>query len=436
MIPKADDILESIRKIDQEFIINNDPDLTKMVKQSIEKVNLLSRKSKNITSEEDIMNSLQDINQLKTLIKLLEESKDITNQIPENTRFKFIKKIINRVIQFSTRPQEHFNEYLVRFNKILIKQAEAQSVYSNENIKSQISEVLNGIERKQYGQYNVEAKTLEEKIMNLENEVKFLYEKQSGTNNWLNLVSQSIEGNSKWIEATNKRIDSHDKIIEYIPETKSQSFSQSGEDLIIDYIMRKYNISSTRNLYLDIGANHYKYFNNTFKFYQNGFTGVLVEANPHLIDDLKNHRPKDSILNCGVSANTGDTLDFHIIKGEGISSFCKEFIDKASENDRNVQISEVISIKTRSLNNIIEKEFTDCPVLVSIDTEGTEIDILRTWNYESYRPFLFIIETIAYSSGLSVNKKRNDIINLMSERNYAEYAFTGINSIFIDELAL
>ena len=61
------------------------------------------------------------------------------------------------------------------------------------------------------------------------------------------------------------------------------------------------------------------------------------------------------------------------------------------------------------------------------------MDILKSTNFEKYRPYIFIIETIEYREKISVTNKRNDIINLMFENDYIEYAFTGVNSLFIDK---
>jgi len=65
-----------------------------------------------------------------------------------------------------------------------------------------------------------------------------------------------------------------------------QTYSQCGEDVIIDYaITRKLKISSPT--YLDIGANHPKWLSNTYRFYQRGCYGVCVEPDKELCDRFK-----------------------------------------------------------------------------------------------------------------------------------------------------
>ncbi len=53
------------------------------------------------------------------------------------------------------------------------------------------------------------------------------------------------------------------------------SFSQYGEDLIINKILRKINIGN----YLDLGSFHPIHFSNTFILYIRGWRGINIEGN-------------------------------------------------------------------------------------------------------------------------------------------------------------
>jgi hypothetical protein len=59
---------------------------------------------------------------------------------------------------------------------------------------------------------------------------------------------------------------------------EKKSFSQSGEDLIIDFIFNALGIS--RPSYIDIGAHHPYYLNNTAIFYLRGARGINIEPDP------------------------------------------------------------------------------------------------------------------------------------------------------------
>lgn len=98
-----------------------------------------------------------------------------------------------------------------------------------------------------------------------------------------------------------------------------RTYSQSGEDSIIMYIMAMKGIPLSECSYLDLGANHPKVMSNTYFFYEQGARGVLVEANPKLADELGNERSGDIVLNKCISGKSGEKLDFNILNLDGLS---------------------------------------------------------------------------------------------------------------------
>jgi hypothetical protein len=66
------------------------------------------------------------------------------------------------------------------------------------------------------------------------------------------------------------------------------SYSQSGEDLILDFLLYDLNIKPIT--YLDIGTNDPIEINNTYLFYTKGYSGVCVEPNPIMFEKIKRFR--------------------------------------------------------------------------------------------------------------------------------------------------
>jgi len=62
---------------------------------------------------------------------------------------------------------------------------------------------------------------------------------------------------------------------------KECSYSQMGEDIIMQYILRAIGMKSWT--WLDIGAYDPDVLSNTALWYKNGMRGINVEANPKLI---------------------------------------------------------------------------------------------------------------------------------------------------------
>lgn len=243
----------------------------------------------------------------------------------------------------------------------------------------------------------------------------------------------------KLSENLNDSIHSVMKLNDYVfhkDNDVEKSYSQAGEDIIVNFLLN-YSDSKTRcRSYLDIGCNHYKKLNNTYSLYLKGIRGVLVEANPKFIDELRNNRPDDIILNVGVGDVTGDKIPFYIMNGDGLSSFSLETVQKVMSEAKWLEIVETIDVPVMTFNDIIEKYYDEVPTVVSIDIEGEELKVLRSIDMESYRPYLYIIETVEYKTKIVSGNKRIDIIDFMENNDYYEYAFTGVNSIFVDKRAL
>lgn len=212
-----------------------------------------------------------------------------------------------------------------------------------------------------------------------------------------------------------------------------KSTSQSGEDMISEYVVRVLGKNLKQVTYLDLGANHAKLYSNTYHFYQKGVRGVLVEANPALIGELKLFRAGDVILNRCVASTSGETVDFYVLNGDGLSTPDKAGAEAAIAENPTLKIERVVPVRTITVEEILETYFDQAPTIVNLDIEGEEMNVLRSIDFTKYRPLLIIIETIPYRKHLVVGEKNQEIVAFMREKNYVEYAFTGINSIFLDK---
>lgn len=209
------------------------------------------------------------------------------------------------------------------------------------------------------------------------------------------------------------------------------SYSQSGEDAIAAYVLRFLGKAPGEVTYLDLGANHAKELSNTYCFYRLGARGVLVEANPELIPELVRTRPDDIVLNAVVGERSGETLDFYVLNGDGLSTVSLEDAQKACQLNPELTIKAKYEVESCTANEILEKHFTAAPDILSVDLEGLDETILRSIDYERYSPGIIILENIPYTPLLSVDQREYGCVDFLHGKGYTEYAFTGINSIFV-----
>jgi FkbM family methyltransferase len=206
-----------------------------------------------------------------------------------------------------------------------------------------------------------------------------------------------------------------------------ESFSQSGEDLIVKFIFETLKIDFPT--YLDIGAHHPCYLSNTYSFYKNGCTGVCIEPDPYLFKEFK-RRKRDVCLNVGIAEIPVECAKFYIMSVPTLNTFSREEALRY-ESYKNVKIIDTINISLQNINNIIENHFTACPNFISIDVEGYDLEILKSIDFNKWRPEVFIIETLTYTEDKS-EIKLFEIIEFMKSKNYMVYADTYINTIFVE----
>ncbi len=148
-----------------------------------------------------------------------------------------------------------------------------------------------------------------------------------------------------------------------------------------------------------------------------------------MIPALQKERSGDTILNRCIAPKSGEIIPFHVMNVDGLST-PEDVTDLLADNP-DLQLLETVNVETISVNDLLA-QMHQVPLLVNIDIEGMEMEILRSIDFTQYRPLVLILEMIPYSKKLPIGQKNQEIMAFLQEKGYVEYAFTGINSIFID----
>lgn len=204
------------------------------------------------------------------------------------------------------------------------------------------------------------------------------------------------------------------------------SYSQCGEDLIVQYIFDRRNIAKPS--YLDIGANHPYFLSNTALFYRKGCKGITIEANPQLARLFESHRKKGVSLNVGISDNE-DELDFFIMKDDTLSTFSKKEADEMIAAGKELNIVKKIKLITitKVLNDYCAGKFPD---FLSLDVEGMDLQILRSIDFGKSFPKVICVEAANYSP-IGAGSRREELIEFLVSKDYYEYANTNLNAIMV-----
>ena len=205
-------------------------------------------------------------------------------------------------------------------------------------------------------------------------------------------------------------------LFNFINSTKGKSKfikSQLYQDVFADFLIQN-NYNKT---FLEFGATDGIDLSNTH-FLENysKWKGVLGEPDPQWHEQLKKNRPDSKIITKCIWKKTGETLDF-LSSENGVLSTINSFRysdkDSMSENSklRNNKFKN-FKIESISLNDLIRDEFNDTvPSYISVDTEGSEFEILKNFDFKKYQPIFFTVEHNYTSNQKSIDE-------LMIANNY------------------
>ena len=144
--------------------------------------------------------------------------------------------------------------------------------------------------------------------------------------------------------------------------------------------------------------------------------GALSEPSTQWHNELRKNRPNTDIITDCIWTHSGKELDF-FISDVGVLSSLNDFkesdkISMPGNTAARIKNGKIISVKTISLNDVIEKNFKSrSPSYISVDTEGSEYEILKVFDFKKFKPIVFTIEH-------NFTELQFKIDELMKSKNY------------------
>ncbi len=152
--------------------------------------------------------------------------------------------------------------------------------------------------------------------------------------------------------------------------------------------------NKTEGFFVDIGAHNGLSLSNTKFLEEIGWDGICIEPHPNVYSQLIQNR-NCKCVNCAVW-NEDTQIDFLSLTGytEMLSGIIESY---DSRHYRRIQSelssyggqSEIIKIDAKKFESIVEKTEID---FLSIDTEGSELQILERIDFEKYKIDVICIE--------------------------------------------
>lgn len=192
-------------------------------------------------------------------------------------------------------------------------------------------------------------------------------------------------------------------------------YSQDKQDELLEtYVFKGYR----RGVFVDVGAWDGVTFSNTLFFEkERGWTGIHIEPLKEQYETLTKNRPNTTNLNIAVSDFNGET-DFLSIPGptsmlSGImSNYDPRHIQRIALETSALQTQgTTVTVPVRRLDSIFREHAIQRVHYLSIDAEGSEMNIIRSIDFE----FTYI-DVIGFEN--NYEDKTRPIVEFLQQKGY------------------
>ncbi len=190
-----------------------------------------------------------------------------------------------------------------------------------------------------------------------------------------------------------------------------KAYSQYKQDEMIDHLFE----GKKGGTFLDIGAHDGISFSNTYLFEkERGWNGLCIEPMPSVFKSLERNR-KCILENCCIADKEMDVTFREIIGPEMLSGIL-DFFDEKHLERINMEISRLgegsykdYKLKSKVINDLLEKYKLYKIDYCSIDTEGAELKIIKSIDFTKFDITVFSIEN---------NNHDDQVRNFLREHKY------------------
>jgi FkbM family methyltransferase len=203
-------------------------------------------------------------------------------------------------------------------------------------------------------------------------------------------------------------------------------YAQYGEDIILARIFG----DLAKGVAVEAGAFDGKAGSNSAHFDDIGWQCILVEPNPSLATRIRQTRPNALLYECAVGAREGE-VTLHVPLGAETLASVSDGSIQADRMARSTAEIASITVRETTLDTILSDSGIERLDFITIDVEGHELEVLKGFSLDRWKPRILIIED--NSSGTN-----DEVLNYLQQRNYVRIRNTGCNDWYCrqDDAAL
>lgn len=200
------------------------------------------------------------------------------------------------------------------------------------------------------------------------------------------------------------------------------SLAQEGEDLILQKIFAK----KDNGFYVDVGAHHPRRFSNTQLLYEKGWWGVNIDPTPGSMRLFKKNRKRDINLEIGIAKNSCEQT-FYQFSEPALNTFNKQRAEEIEKKGWSPVLRSK-AIQVLPLREVLQGINPPNIDLLTIDTEGSELEVLESNDWRCFKPLVILVEML----NLKIEDMPQNIIHqYMTDKNYKLTAKTFSTAVYI-----
>lgn len=204
----------------------------------------------------------------------------------------------------------------------------------------------------------------------------------------------------------------------HYPKAERIGSQQDEDEVIAALLPEQYGI------YVDIGAHHPQECSNTWKLYQRGWRGLLIEPLPDCWGNLLLERREDRLVPVACS-NVSSISTLRLCRS--ISSLEPEWKSEATE---------AMPVRTAPLSKILslykDHDWSKTR-LCSIDVEGHERQVLEGFPWSYFKPKVIVIEYRDYNPVEAGNDVSGNWMKILLKQGYAMQHQNSLNQIWVSK---
>lgn len=172
-----------------------------------------------------------------------------------------------------------------------------------------------------------------------------------------------------------------------------------------EWIIRDFFRDQRNGFFLDVGANHYRDYSNTYYLETAlGWSGIAVEPLTVFGPDYAAHRPRTKFRPFFVSDVSNEQAKIYLVENHLVTSSERSYVERYGSN------AVEVTAPTITLNDLLESEGVERIDFMSMDIELSEPKALAGFDLARYGPSLVCIE--------GHPEVRQHIIDYFSSRGY------------------